>query len=309
MSFKDLKKKSSLGTLTAKLVKEAEKMNNSYADDAEKLWKLECDKAQNGYAVIRFLPAPEGEDLPWVKMWTHFFQGKYGWYAENCRTTLGRHEKDPCAELNTELWAYGKGSPEQAQAQKQKRKLSYYSNIYVVKDPANPQNEGKVFLFKYGKSIYDLVMASMTATYEDETAIDPFDFWKGANFKLKARNKEGYRNYELSTFAAPEVFLDGDDDAMEAVWKQCHPLAAIAAPDQFKPYDVLKKNLDRVLGLDRQVERSAPQEDIEDDTETVMAIEEEILQAPTVSKRQPSPTPPSSSELDADLAWFEHLND
>ena len=184
MSFKDLKKQSKLGSLTAKLVKEVEKMNNTGGNTDDRIWKLDVDKSGNGYAVIRFLPAPEGEDLPFVKLYSHAFQGPGGWFIENSLTTLG--QKDPVSEYNSLLWNNGTDAGKET-ARKQKRKLTYVSNIYVVKDPANPENEGKVFLYKYGKKIFDKLTAAMQPEFEDEEAIDPFDFWQGANFKLKQR--------------------------------------------------------------------------------------------------------------------------
>ena len=245
MSFADLKKQSKLGSLTAKLVKEVEKMNNNGSSSGdERVWKLECDKSGNGYAVIRFLPAPNGEDLPFVKLYSHAFQGPGGWYIENSLTTLG--QKDPVSEYNTMLWNNGTDAGKEA-ARKQKRKLTYVANIYVVKDPANPANEGKVFLCKFGKKIFDKLTAAMQPEFEDEEAIDPFDFWQGANFKLKAKNVAGYRNYDSSEFARPDALLD-DDDAMEAIWKKEYSLAELVAADQFKDYDALKKRLDYVLG-------------------------------------------------------------
>ena len=244
MSFSDLKKQSKLGSLTAKLVKEVEKMNNNASSGDDRLWKLECDKAQNGYAIIRFLPAPDGEDLPFVKLYSHAFQGPGGWFIENSLTTLG--QKDPVSELNSELWNNGTDAGKEI-ARKQKRKLTYAANIYVVKDPANPSNEGRVFLYKFGKKIFDKITAAMQPEFEDETPIDPFDFWQGANFKLKAKNVAGYRNYDSSEFAAQGALLD-DDAEMEAVWKKQYSLAELVAPDQFKSYDELKKRLDYVLG-------------------------------------------------------------
>ena len=243
MSFADLKKQSKLGSLTAKLVKEVEKMNTNSSGD-ERLWKLDVDKSGNGYAVIRFLPAPNGEDLPFVKLYSHAFQGSGGWYIENSLTTLG--QKDPVSEYNTTLWNNGTDAGKEL-ARKQKRKLTYVSNIYVVKDPANPENEGKVFLYKYGKKIFDKITTAMQPEFEDEEAIDPFDFWQGANFKLKAKNRAGYRNYDSSEFARQDALLD-DDDAMEAIWKGQYSLQEFVAADQFKDYDALKKRLDYVHG-------------------------------------------------------------
>jgi len=261
MSFSDLKKQSKLGSLTAKLVKEVEKMNNNTSSGDDRLWKLECDKSGNGYAVIRFLPAPNGEDLPFVKLYSHAFQGPGGWYIENSLTTM--NQKDPVSELNSELWNNGTDAGKEV-ARKQKRKLTYVSNIYVVKDPANPANEGKVFLYKFGKKIFDKLTAAMQPEFEDETPIDPFDFWQGANFKLKAKNVAGYRNYDSSEFAAQGALLD-DDDAMEAIWKKQYSLAELVAADQFKSYDELKKRLDYVLG-NKTARRQDPE--VADEEET-----------------------------------------
>ena len=245
MSFANLKKQSRLGSLTSKLTNEIEKMNKGSTGGAdERLWKLEVDKAGNGYAVIRFLPAPNGEELPWAKVWSHAFQGPGGWYIENSLTTLG--QKDPVSEYNRLLWNSGNDADKDL-ARKQKRKLSYISNIYVVKDPTNPENEGKVFLYKFGKKIFDKITAAMQPEFEDEEAIDPFDFWQGANFKLKAKNVAGYRNYDSSEFAAVSPLLD-DDDALEALWKKQYPLVEFTAADQFKSYEDLKKRLGYVLG-------------------------------------------------------------
>ena len=243
-NFANLKKQSKLGSLTEKLVKEVEKMNNSGGSSDERFWSLTVDKSQNGYAVIRFLPAPDGEDLPFVKLYSHAFQGTGGWLIDSCITTLNR--KCPVCEHNSGLWNSGIDSNKEI-ARKQKRKLTYISNIYVVKDPANPENEGGVFLYKFGKKIFDKLTAAMQPEFEDEESIDPFDFWKGANFKLKAKNVAGYRNYDSSEFAVPGPLLD-DDDALEALWKKQNSLAELVAPSQFKSYEELKTRLDSVLG-------------------------------------------------------------
>jgi hypothetical protein len=244
MSFESLKKQSSIGNLTAKLVKEVEKMNTSLSNSDDRLWKPEMGKDGVGSAVIRFLPAPEGEDLPWAKLYSHAFQGPGGWYIENSLTTIG--QKDPVSEYNRELWNSGNESDKDT-VRKQKRKLNFYSNIYVVRDPANPENEGKVFLYKYGKKIFDKIMEAMQPEFEDEEPINPFDFWIGANFKLKLVKKDGYWNYDKSEFDRISV-LNGDDDVLEALWKKEYSLSAITAPDQFKTYDELQKRLDYVLG-------------------------------------------------------------
>jgi|TARA_B100000287_G_C20582332_1_gene760862 hypothetical protein len=261
MSFSNLKKQSNLGSLTAKLVQQVEKMNKTSGSGDDRLWKPEVDKAGNGYAVIRFLPAPDGEDLPWAKLYTHAFQGTGGWYIENSLTTLG--QKDPVSEHNSQLWNSGIESDKEI-ARKQKRKLSYYANIYVVKDSANPHNEGQVFLYKFGKKIFDKITAAMQPEFEDEDPINPFDFWAGANFKLKIKKVAGYWNYDSSEFDRQSALLD-DDDAMEAIWKKEYSLAELVAPDQFKSYDELKKRLDYVLG--NAPSRSRVNEDLEDESE------------------------------------------
>ena len=296
MSFANLKKQSKLGSLTAKLVKEVEKMNSNGASGDDRLWKLDVDKSGNGYAVIRFLPAPENEDLPFVKLYSHAFQGPGGWYIENSLTTLG--QKDPVSEYNSQLWNNGTDAGKEL-ARKQKRKLTYISNIYVVKDPANPENEGKTFLFKYGKKIFDKLTAAMQPEFEDEEAIDPFDFWQGANFKLKAKNVAGYRNYDSSEFAAVSPLLD-DDDAMESIWKKEVSLSEFVAPTQFKTYDELKVRLEYVLGKrgTRPVVQDAEVEDEEYETTPAVATRETV-----------SSVASSSSEIEDDdtLSYFQKL--
>ena len=243
MSLDTLKKSSSLDKLL-NAVKEdsAPQDKKSYKDD--RLWKPVLDKSGNGYAVIRFLPAVDGEDLPWAKVWNHAFQGPTGqWYIENSLTTIS--QKDPVSEHNTRLWNTGLESDKEI-ARKQKRKLQYFSNIYVVSDSKHPENDGKVFLYRYGKKIFDKVMEAMQPAFEDEKAINPFDFWEGANFKLKVRKVDGFWNYDKSEFADVSPLLK-DDDAIEEVWKRQYPLAEHTAATNFKSYDELKTRLDTVL--------------------------------------------------------------
>jgi len=304
MSFADLKKQSSLGSLTSKLVKEVEKMNNTSGGGDDRLWKPEMDKTGNGYAVIRFLPAPEGEELPWAKMYSHAFQGPGGWYIENSLTTSGG--KDPVSEYNRELWNSGNEADKDT-VRKQKRKLSYFANIYVVQDKANPQNEGKVFLYKFGKKIFDKIMEAMQPEYEDETAINPFDFWAGANFKLKLKKVAGYWNYDSSEFAASAPLLD-DDDAMEALWKKQYSLAELVAADQFKSYDQLQNRLQMVLGRKSSNRPLDEETDNEDNDRGSYAPDfssrraEETVAAAT----KPSVESASQDEDDA-LSYFQKL--
>ena len=289
MSFSNLKKQSSLGSLTSKLVKEVEKMNNSGGGGDDRLWKPEMDKTGNGYAVIRFLPAPDGEELPWAKMYSHAFQGPGGWYIENSLTTIG--QKDPLGEYNRELWNSGNDADKDT-VRKQKRKLSYYANIYVVQDKANPQNEGKVFLYKFGKKIFDKIMEAMQPEFEDEEAINPFDFWQGANFKLKLKKKDGYWNYDASEFAPTSALLD-DDDALEAIWKKQYSLSALTAADQFKSYEDLEKRLKMVLGQ-KPASRRFDEETNDEDNDRGN------FQPDWASSRESNPRPQSmKNELDS----------
>ena len=297
MSFKDLKKQSSLGSLTQKLVKEVEKMNNTGGGADDRLWKPELDKTGNGYAVIRFLPSPEGEEIPWAIMYSHAFQGPGGWYIENSLTTTG--SKDPVSEHNRELWNSGNESDKDV-VRRQKRKLSYYANIYVVKDPTNPANEGKVFLYKFGNKIFDKVMESMQPEFEDESPINPFDFWQGANFKLKIVKKDGYWNYDKSEFDSVGPLLD-DDDVLEAIWKKQYSLAAVTATDQFKTYDVLEKRLKYVLGQKPPTRRF--DEELEDESEGRGTFTPDFKSKAPVS----TPVASASGEEDDALSYFQKL--
>jgi hypothetical protein len=312
MSFNDLKKQSRIGSLTAKLVKEVEKMSTASGGADERLWKPSLDKGGVGSAVIRFLPAPEGEELPWAKMYSHAFQGPGGWYIENSLTTLGG--KDPLGEYNRELWNTGSETNKEI-VRKQKRKLSYYSNIYVIKDPNHPENEGKVFLFKYGKKIFDKIMNAMQPEFEDETPINPFDFWQGANFKLKIVKKDGYWNYDKSEFDRISPLLD-DDDAMEALWKKEYSLSAVTAPDQFKSYEELERRMNMVLGQKTSPTQSRAVIEQEDKYESYTQtptredrVVEELEESYRKSKSPSLPTVTSSDDEDEDdaLAYFSRL--
>tara|TARA_E500000305_G_C3982173_1_gene217487 strand:- start:200 stop:1114 length:915 start_codon:yes stop_codon:yes gene_type:complete len=248
MSLSDLKKSNSnFDFLQKELEKIAnpEKEKTSYQEDT-RYWRAAVDKAGNGYAVVRFLPAIEGEELPWVRVFSHGFQGPSGrWYIENSLTTLGK--SDPVSDANNELWNSGSEANKEL-ARKRKRRLNYISNILVVKDPANPENEGKTFLFKYGKKIFDKINDVMFPAFADEQAINPFDFWKGANFKLKIRKVEGFTNYDKSEFESITELFEGDDDKIEAVWKAEHALQQFVDPSNFKPYEELKKKFDEIIG-------------------------------------------------------------
>ena len=247
MSFENLKRNRDQ---ISKLVQAAEKAGGgtteqkSYVD--ERIWKPTVDKAGNGYAVLRFLPAGEGEDLPWVRYWDHGFKGPTGlWYIENSLTSIG--QPDPVGELNSRLWNSGYDEDKE-KARAQKRRLHYVVNALVVQDPSAPHNEGKVFLYQFGKKIFDKIMDVMQPQFADETPVNPFDFWEGADFKLKIRNVEGYRNYDKSEFSSPSALYDGDEGRLEGVYNQLHSLSEFTDPKNYKSYDELKAKLARVLG-------------------------------------------------------------
>lgn len=229
------------------LMKEVDKISQPAGGERkedERLWQPTVDKAGNGYAVIRFLPPPKGEELPWVRVWNHGFQGPTGkWYIENSLTTIGK--PDPVSELNNELWNSGSEANKEI-ARKQKRRLAYVCNVLVVSDPANPQNEGTVRLYKFGKKIFDKIKDVMQPQFQDEAPLNPFDFWQGADFKIKIRQVEGYRNYDKSEFDKPKAVSD-DDAKIEAIWSQEHSLADFLDARHFKSYDELKKKLEQVL--------------------------------------------------------------
>ena len=243
MSFADLKNKSgSFEKLQTELAKVNSPTQTSYED--ARLWKPDLDKSGNGFAVLRFLPQPDGEDLPWVRLWNHAFSGPGGWYIENSLTTIGKN--DPVSEYNTELWNSGNDADKDT-ARKQKRILKYYANILVVSDPKHPENDGTVRLFRFGKKIFDKISEAMNPAFEDEEAINPFDMWKGANFKLKIRKVDGYWNYDKSEFDNQSQLFDGNDEKLEEVYGKVHSLQEFISPKSFKTYDELKENLNKVL--------------------------------------------------------------
>ena len=293
-NFASLKTSSSasLDSLSSQLEKlSPNQQSRSNGDD--RFWTPTVDKAGNGYAVVRFLPASANEDVPFVRVFSHGFQGPGGWYIENSLTTIG--QKDPIGELNQNLWNTG-GDEGKEQARKQKRKLQFISNIYVVKDPGNPENEGKVFLYKFGKKIWDKIEAQMNPEFEDETRVNPFDLWQGADFKLKIRKVAGYRNYDSSEFESPAALLD-DDSALEGVWNKQYGLNEFIDPANFKSYDELKAKLDRVLG------RTAPTTTA---AETVVE-EESWNEGASETPSAPLSQSPQADDDDDDLSFFKKL--
>jgi hypothetical protein len=296
MSLADLKRKSKASL--DKLNSELTKLNKTYTndDDDKNFWRPDVDKAGNGFSVIRFLPAPEGEDVPFVRIWDHGFQGPGGWYIEKSLTTIG--ENDPVGEYNKQLWDSGIESNKEI-VRKQKRRLTFISNVYVIKDTLHPENEGKVMLFKYGKKIFDKLNAAMNPEFEDEKPINPFDLWEGANFKVKIRNVEGYRNYDNSSFDTAGALFE-DDDQLEAVWESyaknpANSLQQFIHPSKFKSYDELKAKLYRVLALGAAKPTSVFEED-------------EVKETPAPkAKAAPAPKAPELDDDDDSLDFFKKL--
>ena len=292
MDFDQLKTSSSgfdklTKALEENLNPEDSKNKNKYQD--ERLWKPELDKTGNGYAVLRFLPATSGEDMPWVRLWSHAFQGPGGWYIENSLTTLGH--KDPVSEENTRLWNTGVES-DKGIARNRKRKLSYYSNVLIVSDPTHPENEGQVKLFKFGKKIFDKITEAMQPEFDDETPINPFDFWKGANFKLKIRKVDGFWNYDKSEFEGVSAIADNDDN-IKAIWEKQYPLKPFLDASNFKSYEELKEKLNRVITGTKS-------------TDTVENVDLPSTSTGTVKSKDGASTAPAS-ESDDTLDYFSKL--
>jgi len=311
MSFKDLKNSSKNGI--ADLMKKLEDSSKKdYKDD--RFWRPEQDKSGNGFAIIRFLPPVDGEDVPWVKVYNHAFQGPGGWYIENSLTTLG--QKDPVGELNNQLWNSGLESDKDL-ARIRKRKLTYITNIYVVSDPANPQNEGKVFLYKFGTKIFEKIQEAMKPQFNDEEPINPFDFWKGADFKLKIRKVAGYVNYDESRFTNPSALFGGDDNKLKDVYKKQYPLKEFVSAESHKSYEELKARFDVVMGLSESgIPRNTSAEDVDlDEDEEVNTpkfkpsgvSKPNPPKATAPSKKTPPKVEQDEDESDDAMSYFERL--
>lgn len=271
----------------------------SYSDD--RYWKPELDKTGNGFAVVRFLPTPQNEEMPWVSYFDHGFQGPGGWYIEKSLTTLNK--KDPVSEYNTQLWNTGIEANKEI-ARKQKRRLHYVSNVYVVSDPKNPDNEGKVFLYKYGKKIFEQLKEAISPAFEDEAAINPFDLREGANFKIKIRKVDGYWNYDKSEFDSVAPLFE-DEDKLNETFSSAHSLTDIIAPSEFKTYEELKEKLDRVLGLTGSVSTSTA-ESVAEDLEEVPwsnVNTESVADEPVISSAEST----SPSEDEDAMDYFKKL--
>jgi hypothetical protein len=302
MSFAQLKKNrsKSLENLSQQLDKLT---NKGYSDpEKEKYWTPTRDNAGNGFAIIRFLPAPENEDLPFVQIWDHSFQGPGGWYIQKSLTTI--KQEDPVSKYNSHLWNTG-NEKDKEQARKQKRRLKYHSNILVIKDPANPENEGKTFLFAYGKKIFDKLNDLMNPQFEDETPVNPFDFWEGANFRLKIREVEGYANYDKSEFDSPSALFDGNDEKLEEVYNNLHSLQELIHPSKFKTYTELVTQMNRVLGI-ISTENTSQTRKTDDRSEL-----DKTLDMSSIGKEKSSTEMKSSNtsadDEDEDLEFFRNL--
>ena len=294
MSFANMKKQRKSNF--SRLNEELGKINNGDGKGQDdRFWRPELDKSGNGYAVVRFLPPVDGEDLPWVRIFNHGFQGPGGWYIENSLTTLNK--KDPVSEYNSSLWNSGIEANKDL-ARKQKRRLTYISNVLVLEDPKHPENEGNVYLFKYGKKIFDKINDLMNPQFEDESPINPFDFWEGADFKLKIRKVEGFTNYDKSEFSTPAPLMDGDDQQLETLWKTQYKLQEFLLPENFKTYEDLQARLDKVLNVSQGNALAA-----------AMTAEEEVL-----PQSATSPAATTTEEFDGDsnddsMSYFAKLAD
>ena len=304
MSFANLK---SNRTDVSKLVSAAQELSGggdkkkSYED--ERFWKPTVDESGNGFAQIRFLPPTEGQELPWVRYFDHFFKGPTGqWYIEKSLTTM--NQNDPVSEYNSRLWNSGHDEDKET-ARKQKRRLHYVANILVVSDPSNPANEGKVFLYDFGKKIFDKIMDVMQPQFPGEEPVNPFDFWNGADFQLKIRNVAGYRNYDKSEFKSTSSLFDGDETKLEATYNQLHDINEFVDPSQFKTYDELKQRLEVVLGQSTGTGSTVKNESLK---QTAEAVEPNAMETPVVTPSAPEPTI-SSDDGDGDdtLSYFAKL--
>lgn len=304
MSFNELKKKSKMGSLTEKLIKQVEKLNSGSGNekDDERFWKPTLNKkTETGYSVIRFLPAGDDWEDEYVQAFSHAFQGPGGqWYIEGCPTTIGGR-KCPCCDNNSKDWATG-DKQKQNIVRDRKRKLSYYANVYVIKDPDSPENEGTVRIFKFGKKIFEKIDTALRPKFQDDTPLNPFDFWTGADFKLKVLKKDGYWNYDSSEFSSPSALLDGDDDELKEVYEKLHNLDEFVNPENFKSYDELQSRLDKVLGKVQTTSKKLDpelQEEVNEDYEEVISTKS--------TKKYSVTTEDEDEDADDALDYFSKL--
>jgi hypothetical protein len=296
-------RQSSFSKLSAEFEKTVNPQSESKSYKDDRFWKPEPDKAGNASATIRFLNTTDGDELPWVKIFTHGFQGPTGkWYIENSLTTIG--ENDPVGELNMRLWNSGSDADKET-ARKQKRKLSYVANVLIISDPKHPENEGQIKLFKFGKKIFDKIMDKARPTFDDEEPVNVFDYWEGADFKLKMIKVEGYPNYDKSTFAASAPVAKSDEDILDIAKRQ-HQLREFNDRKNFKTYEELARKLVSVLDGSSSQTKSAAH--LADDS-----AEEEVPRQVAVDKKPAvkiaKATASEKSDLDDDdaMSYFKKM--
>lgn len=308
LSFAELRK--NRGSQLQKLNSELEKLNNNFSKTDDRFWTPTVDKAGNGYAVLRFLPAAEGEDVPFIRRWDHGFKGPGGkWYIELSRNSLG--EDDPTSDMNSKLWAQGENSVGRRTVSGSddmpgtKRRLHYIASVYIVEDPDKPENNGTVRLFKFGKKIFDKLNDAMNPKFKDEQALNPFDLWEGANFKLKIRKFEGHRNYDKSEFDRTTVgpLAGKTDTQLEEIWKSQVKLQTFLDPSLFKPYDELQKKLNSVMDITgtpaTRADRETPPR------EEAPKVKEAEARTPTAEKG--TNAGPADDENDETLSFFQRM--
>lgn len=305
-SFKQLKKASSLGSLTEKLLKDAEKLNTSMKDD--RIFSVERDKSGLGYAVIRFMPAPPDEDEAFVRLYNHGFKANNKWFIENCPTSIG--QECPVCASNSQYYNSGIDSQKKI-ASARKRKLSFYSNVYIVKNPSNPELEGTVMLYRYGQKIFDKIKSALKPEFEDESPVDPFDLWGGANFKIKVKtvkeaSGQSYPNYDDSSFESPSALLDGDDAKLEELWKRCYSLKDLVSEDKFRSYDDLRQRFNRVTGTSAGPSIQEQEEELE---EVKQAVSDENIMSELEAHYKRNSSASEDSTVDDALKAFEDLDD
>jgi len=301
-SFASLKR--NRATLTSKLTSELEKLNSSKSYEDDRFWKIFLDKTKaNGFAVIRLLPAPKNEDVPWQRYFSHSLHGPGGYYIENCPTTIGK--ECPVCKANTALWDTGIESNKKI-ARDRKRKLTHVTNIYVLQDKKNPDAVGKVFLWEFGKKIFDKITETMQPEFEDKTPINPFELWDGADFSLRVKHVDGYWNYDTSTFSDPVPLLKGDDKKLEEVWNQEYSLLEFVDPKRFKPYAELEARFNKVIGNVAKTEEPIAEEKSEAIAEPKRSKSRKVKEEPVVDEAGDETTEVSEGNDDV-LAQFAKL--
>lgn len=282
MSFADYKKKSKLGSLTDKLVEKFNKMDESSSkDDDSRIWTPKMGKSGTGEATIRFLPGGGGKDEEaYIEVYSHAFTGTTGkWLIEKCPTTIG--QPCPVCDENRTLWSNGKETVVRGNDDSpgRKRKLNYYSNVYIIDDPVNPENNGQVKLYKYGVKILDKIKMAIKPASKRKRPLEVFDMFMGADFNIVINKKGKYWNYDDSEFLDPEPLFDGDEDKLEEVYNSLYDLTELINPSTFKSKDELQARLDMVDGRTYQPKRVNPEleEELEEEYNTAKSVSSSII--------------------------------